>query len=74
MEKVKIGIVGGSGIYEIDGVQDGKWISVDTPFGAPSDEIFTGSLNGIDVAFLPRHGRGHVHTPSNVPYLSLIHI
>ena len=68
MENVKLGIVGGSGIYEIDGVQDGKWISVDTPFGAPSDEIFTGSLNGIDVAFLPRHGRGHVHTPSNVPY------
>jgi 5'-methylthioadenosine phosphorylase len=68
MEKVKLGIVGGSGIYEIDGVQEGKWISVDTPFGAPSDEIFTGSLNGIDVAFLPRHGRGHVHTPSNVPY------
>ncbi|MEC8172415.1 MAG: S-methyl-5'-thioadenosine phosphorylase, partial [Pseudomonadota bacterium] len=68
MEKVKLGIVGGSGIYEIDGVQDRKWVYVDTPFGAPSDEIFTGSLNGIDVAFLPRHGRGHVYTPSNVPY------
>lgn len=68
MKQVKLGIIGGSGIYEIDGVQNGEWISVDTPFGTPSDEIFTGTLNGIEVAFLPRHGRGHVHTPSNVPY------
>ena len=68
MKQVKLGIIGGSGIYEIDGVQNGEWISVNTPFGTPSDEIFTGTLNGIEVAFLPRHGRGHVHTPSNVPY------
>ena len=68
MENMKLGILGGSGIYDIDGVQDGEWISVDTPFGVPSDKIFKGTLNGIDVAFLPRHGRGHVHTPSNVPY------
>ena len=51
MEKVKLGIIGGSGIYEIDGVQDGKWISVDTPFGAPSDEIFTGSLTASTSPF-----------------------
>ena len=61
MENMKLGILGGSGIYDIDGVQDGEWISVDTPFGVPSDKIFKGTLHGIDVAFLPRHGRGHVH-------------
>jgi 5'-methylthioadenosine phosphorylase len=64
----KLGVIGGSGIYEIEGVEHGKWVSVETPFGAPSDELFTGSLNGLDVVFLPRHGRGHVHNPSNVPY------
>ena len=68
MENIKLGVIGGSGIYNIDSVQDGHWISVDTTFGVPSDKIFTGILNGIHVAFLPRHGRGHVHTPSNVPY------
>ena len=68
MSGAKLGIIGGSGIYEIDGVKNGKWISVETPFGTPSDQIFTGSLNGLDVIFLPRHGRGHVHNPSSVPY------
>ena len=64
----KLGIIGGSGIYEIDGVANSQWVAVETPFGMPSDQIFTGTLNGVDVAFLPRHGRGHVHNPSNVPY------
>ena len=63
-----IGIIGGSGIYEIDGLENAKWTSVDSPFGAPSDEILTGQLDGVQMAFLPRHGRGHVHTPSSVPY------
>ncbi|MBI78795.1 MAG: S-methyl-5'-thioadenosine phosphorylase [Rhodospirillaceae bacterium] len=70
MSKVKLGVIGGSGIYEIDGVHDGQWKSVETPFGRPSDEIYTGVLNDVDVAFIPRHGRGHVHNPSNVPYLA----
>ena len=52
-----LGIIGGSGIYDIDGVENSKWVKVTTPYGDPSDEIFTGSLNGIKVAFLPRHGR-----------------
>lgn len=68
MAVTKLGVIGGSGIYEIDGVQNGNWVSVETPFGIPSDQIFTGTLNGVDVAFLPRHGRGHIHNPSNVPY------
>ena len=68
MSATKLGIVGGSGIYDIEGVKNGTWVAVKTPFGAPSDQIFIGTLNGLDVAFLPRHGRGHVHNPSNVPY------
>lgn len=63
-----IGIIGGSGLYDIDGLEDAKWVSVETPWGAPSDQIMTGVLDGLKMAFLPRHGRGHVHSPSTVPY------
>ena len=70
---MKLGVIGGSGIYDIDGVEGGSWISMDTPYGAPSDQIFTGTLNGLEVAFLPRHGRGHIHSPSHVPYQANIH-
>ncbi len=63
-----IGVIGGSGIYEIDGLEQAKWETVETPWGAPSDQILTGRLNGVNMAFLPRHGRGHVHSPSTVPY------
>lgn len=63
-----IGIIGGSGLYDIDGLEDAKWVSVETPWGAPSDQIMTGVLHGLKMAFLPRHGRGHVHSPSTVPY------
>ncbi len=63
-----IGIIGGSGIYEIDGLQDAQWVDVETPWGAPSDQILTGRLDGVKMAFLPRHGRGHVHSPTTVPY------
>lgn len=67
MERM-IGVIGGSGVYQIDGLEGAEWTDVETPFGAPSDQILTGSLNGVKMAFLPRHGRGHVHTPSTVPY------
>ena len=63
-----IGIIGGSGVYQIEGLEDAQWQRVETPFGAPSDDILTGVLGGVKMAFLPRHGRGHVHTPSTVPY------
>ncbi|SCM67122.1 methylthioadenosine phosphorylase [Donghicola eburneus] len=63
-----IGIIGGSGLYDIDGLEDAKWVSVETPWGASSDQIMTGVLDGLKMAFLPRHGRGHVHSPSTVPY------
>ncbi len=63
-----IGVIGGSGVYDIDGLKDAKWQAVESPWGKPSDEILTGSLNGVKMAFLPRHGRGHIHSPSTVPY------
>ncbi len=68
MTQTKIGIIGGSGIYDIDGLEGAEWTAVDSPWGAPSDAILTGTLNGVAMAFLPRHGRGHVHSPSSVPY------
>ncbi|GAA3869129.1 S-methyl-5'-thioadenosine phosphorylase [Celeribacter arenosi] len=67
MERI-IGVMGGSGVYEIDGLQDASWQEVNTPWGPPSDSLLTGSLDGVRMVFLPRHGRGHVHTPSTVPY------
>ncbi|MBO9473533.1 S-methyl-5'-thioadenosine phosphorylase [Shimia sp. R10_1] len=68
MTKTMIAVIGGSGIYDIDGLENAKWQTVNSSFGTPSDEILTGTLDGVGMAFLPRHGRGHVHTPSSVPY------
>ena len=68
MTDTMIAVIGGSGIYEIDGLGGAEWVSVETPWGAPSDQILTGTLNGVNMAFLPRHGRGHVHSPTSVPY------
>ena len=63
-----IGVIGGSGVYEIDALEQARWVEVSTPWGPPSDQILTGVLDGVRMAFLPRHGRGHVHGPSTVPY------
>jgi 5'-methylthioadenosine phosphorylase len=63
-----IGIIGGSGLYDIEGLEDAKWVTVETPWGEPSDQVFTGTLDGVKMAFLPRHGRGHVQTPSSINY------
>ncbi|MBW4707678.1 S-methyl-5'-thioadenosine phosphorylase [Roseobacter sp. YSTF-M11] len=68
MTRTKIAVIGGSGLYDIDGLQDARWTEVKTPWGAPSDALLTGVLDGVDMVFLPRHGRGHVHSPSTVPY------
>ena len=68
MRKTKIAIIGGSGIYDIDGLVGATWTDVETPWGAPSDQVLTGTLNGVDMVFLPRHRRGHVYSPTTVPY------
>ncbi|MSU41914.1 MAG: S-methyl-5'-thioadenosine phosphorylase [Pedosphaera sp.] len=62
----RIGIIGGSGLYHIEGFTDQKWVTVKTPFGAPSDDFLTGKLAGREVVFLPRHGRGHRLLPSEL--------
>jgi len=68
MRKTKIAIIGGSGIYDIDGLVGATWTDVETPWGTPSDQVLTGKLNDVDMVFLPRHGRGHVYSPTTVPY------
>ena len=73
MEKVNIGIIGGSGLYQMPELQNVREIEVDTPFGKPSDAFIVGELEGVTVAFLPRHGRGHKFTPTEVPYRANIY-
>ncbi len=68
MTQTMIGVIGGSGLYDIDGLEGATWVSVESPWGKPSDQIMTGMLDGVKMAFLPRHGRGHVHSPGSVPY------
>lgn len=68
MTETMIAVIGGSGIYDIDGLEGASWQTVETPWGTPSDQILTGALDGVKMAFLPRHGRGHVHSPTTVPY------
>ena len=63
-----IGIIGGSGLYQIDGLADAEWKSVSSSFGTPSDQILHGVLDGVEVRFLPRHGRGHQLSPSGINY------
>jgi 5'-methylthioadenosine phosphorylase len=65
-EKVKIAVIGGSGLYEIEGIKDVREISVKTPFGNPSDKIIIGTIEGVRCAFLPRHARGHRILPSEL--------
>jgi len=68
-----IGVIGGSGLYEMEGLEEVQRIRVDTPFGEPSDEYVTGILNGVRMVFLPRHGRGHRYLPSEVNYRANIY-
>ena len=64
----KLGIIGGSGLYSMEGLEDSKWIKVNTPWGSPSDEILQAKLNGKEICFLPRHARGHKINPSNINF------
>src|ERR1700734_968930 len=63
-----IGIIGGSGLYNIEGLTETRWEKVETPWGAPSDELLIGQFGGIKTVFLPRHGRGHKISPSGLNY------
>ncbi len=68
MAKAEIGVLGGSGLYDVEGFSNVERVRLDTPFGEPSDEYVVGTLEGRTVAFLPRHGRGHRFSPSEVPF------
>jgi 5'-methylthioadenosine phosphorylase len=68
MDEVKLAVIGGSGVYDIEALTDVEERQIATPFGDPSDTITIGTLSGVRIAFLPRHGRGHRLTPSEVPY------
>jgi 5'-methylthioadenosine phosphorylase len=70
----KIGIIGGSGVYDIAGLENKRWEQVESPFGEPSDALLCGELNGIQLAFLPRHGRGHKIPPSEINFRANVDI
>ena len=63
-----LGIIGGSGLYQVPGIEGGRWETITSPWGVPSDQVFRGKLNGIEVVFLPRHGRGHRLGPTQLNY------
>ncbi len=73
MSQALIGVIGGSGLYQMEGLQNAQDVVLETPFGAPSDAIVCGQVQGIGVAFLARHGRGHRFLPGEVPYRANIH-
>jgi 5'-methylthioadenosine phosphorylase len=73
MAEHTLGVIGGSGLYELPGLEDTEAVRLTTPFGDPSDEIMTGTLYGVRMAFLPRHGRGHRLSPSELPFRANIH-
>ena len=68
MTKTVLGIIGGSGVYDIAGLEHARWERVKSPWGEPSDELLFGPFTGVDLVFLPRHGRGHFQTPTTINY------
>lgn len=73
LEQAAIGIIGGSGLYQVEGLTDVHEVAIETPFGKPSDNLILGTLEGVRVAFLARHGRGHRITPSELPFRANIY-
>ena len=70
---MKLGVIGGSGLYDLAALSSGESIHVDTPFGHPSGDLRVGKLGAIDVVFLARHGAGHRYSPSDLPYRANIY-
>lgn len=73
MSQAKIGVIGGSGLYQMEALADIEEVNLDTPFGKPSDAFIIGSLGAVRVAFLPRHGRGHLLSPTEIPFRANIY-
>ena len=74
MAKCVLGVIGGSGIYDLPGLEDARWERIESPWGAPSDAVRRGRFKGRDVVFLPRHGRGHVFSPTDINYRANIDV
>ncbi len=74
MTKWTLGIIGGSGLYQVPGIANGRWETITSPWGVPSDQVFRGQLAGVDVVFLPRHGRGHRLGPTQLNYRANIDV
>ncbi len=68
MSKTVLGVLGGSGVYDFPGLTNDRWERVESPWGEPSDALHFGEIEGLELVFLPRHGRGHVHSPSSINY------
>ncbi|MBL8738488.1 MAG: S-methyl-5'-thioadenosine phosphorylase [Planctomycetes bacterium] len=73
MSEKTLGIIGGSGLYDLPGLEQRQEVVVETPFGMPSDALITGVMHGVRMAFLPRHGRGHRLAPHELPYRANLH-
>lgn len=73
-EKSILGVIGGSGLYDIDGLHNKRWVSITSPFGEASDDLLFGELDGMELVFLPRHGRGHLIPPSEINYRANIDV
>lgn len=73
MTEKTLGIIGGSGLYDLPGLENRETVDLETPFGKPSDALVTGTLHGVKMAFLPRHGRGHRLAPNELPFRANIH-
>ena len=73
MTDVRIGVLGGSGLYQMNELTDREEVKISTPFGDPSDAFILGKLDGKEIAFLARHGRGHRHTPTDINYRANIY-
>ena len=74
MIKTVLGVIGGSGVYELPSLIDSSWQTVKSPWGEPSDQVRVGYINGLKTVFLPRHGRGHVYSPSDINYRANIDV
>ncbi|MDD5058323.1 MAG: S-methyl-5'-thioadenosine phosphorylase [Sideroxydans sp.] len=74
MGQASIGIIGGSGVYDIDGLENKRWKKIESSFGEPSDELLFGELDGVKLVFLPRHGRGHKIPPSEINFRANIDV
>ena len=68
MTRTVLGIIGGSGVYDIAGLENARWRRVESPWGEASDELLFGTFKGVDLVFLPRHGRGHIQSPTSINY------